>query len=411
MTLRSCVTSLALAAGLAGAADAGDWPQFRGPNRDGVSPDKGLLQTWPKGGPKLLWTAQGLGSGYSSMSLAGDRLYTLGNRDGTTYVVALERDTGREVWASPVGRAGNDTGCTPTVDGGQVFALGQHGDLVALDAQDGKRLWHKNLPKDFGGVVGGWKYCESPLVDGNKVVVTPGGKEATLVALDRNTGEPIWKCPIPIQSTDAGYASIVVARTGNVRQYVQLLNGGVAGVSDDGRFLWKYERLGPNTANIPNPVVVDGNHVFAAAGYDKGGALLRLRTDGKNVRAEELWYNPQLKNKHGGVVLVGGRLYGDADDSGHPWCADAKTGKRLWQRDRQGQGSGSASITYADGRLYVHYTNGVVALVGTSPRGYEELGSFQVPERDGNAWAHPVICDGRLYLREGSRIFCYNVKK
>jgi outer membrane protein assembly factor BamB len=410
MTPRLLVPALA-ALLVATAGPAADWPQFRGPNRDNVSKDTGLLKAWPKDGPPLAWQAKGLGGGFSSVSVAGDRIYTLGNKGGKSFVVALERDGGKVAWRAEVGRAGDYLGCTPTVDGDHVFALGQEGDLVCLDVKDGKRAWHRNLLKDFGGSCGDWRYCESPLVDGDKVIVTPGGKDATMVALDKKTGDTVWKCAIPTARTEAGYSSAVIAKVGDVRQYVQLFNGGLVGVSTDGRVLWTYEKLGPNTANIPTPVVLK-DEVLAVAGYGKGGALLKLKADGKDVSAEEVYFKSELTNKHGGIVVVGDYVYGDTDDQGHPFCAEVKTGKVKWKRERrQSKGEGSASVTSADGHLYFHYQNGVAALVEASPEGYKEVGSFTVPKTDGAAWAHPVVVGGRLYLREGDSLFCYDVRQ
>jgi outer membrane protein assembly factor BamB len=395
---------------LAPAAPSADWPQFRGPNRDDVSKETGLLKSWPTDGPSLAWQAKELGSGYSSLSVAGDRVYTLGNKDKVSKVIALERDSGKPVWSAEVGPAGGNLGCTPTVDGDRIFALGQEGDLVCLEAKDGARVWRRNLLKDFDGKYGGWHYCESPLVDGDHVIVTPGGKDATMVALDKKTGETVWKCALPLKHTEAGYSSVVVAKVGDVRHYVQLLNGGVVGVSTDGKPLWKYEKLGPNTANIPTPIILK-DEVLAVAGYGKGGALLKLTADGKDVKAEEVYFKGELSNKHGGVLVVGDYAYGDTDDQGAPFCAEVKTGKVLWKRKAdEGKGSGSASVTYADGRLYFHYQNGVVALVEASPDAYKETGSFKV-KTDGAAWAHPVVVGGRLYLREGDSLYCYNVRE
>jgi outer membrane protein assembly factor BamB len=393
---------------LASLGRAADWPQFRGPNRDDLSAEKGLLQSWPKDGPPVVWTTKGLGGGFSSVSVAGDRIYTLGNRDKKTHIVALDKATGKILWSSPVGPAGGSLGCTPTVDGGHIYALGQEGDLVCVDAK-GKRLWHRNLRKEFGGVYGGWKYCESPLIDGDRVVVTPGGKTATMVALAKKNGAVLWKCPIAIRHPEAGYASIVITEACGVRQYVQLLNGGLVGVSNDGHLLWKYERLGPNTANIPTPIIL-GDRVFASAGYGKGGALVRLKVDSKEVNAEEVYFNRQLTNKHGGVLRVGDYVYGDTDDQGRPFCAAVKTGKVQWKRDgNQGHGGGSASVTYADGLLYFHYQDGIMSLVEASPKAYHEVSWFKVPKTSGPSWAHPVVSGGRLYLREGDLLYCYDV--
>ncbi len=390
---------------------AADWPQFRGPNRDDVSKETGLLRSWPKDGPPLAWEAKGLGGGFSSVSVAGDRVYTLGNKGDKSFVVALERDGGKIAWTGEVGRAGGNLGCTPTVDGDRVYALGQEGDLVCLEVKDGSRVWNRNLLKEFGGSYGGWHYCESPLVDGGRVIVTPGGKDATVVALDKQTGETVWKCAVPAQHHEAGYSSVVVAKVGGVKQYVQLFNGGLVGVSTDGKVLWTYEKLGPNTANIPTPVVLN-DEVLAVAGYGKGGALLKLTADGDKVSAKEVYFKGELTNKHGGIVVVGDYVYGDTDDQGQPYCVEVKSGKVKWKRERrQGKGSGSASVTCADGRLYFHYENGVAALVEATPDGYKEVGSFSVPKTDGAAWAHPVVAGGRLYLREGDHLYCYDVRE
>jgi outer membrane protein assembly factor BamB len=394
--------------GFVSRAFGADWPQFRGPNRDDVSKETGLLKSWPKDGPPLVWTATGIGPGYSSVSVAGDRIYTLGNQGNKSFIRALERDTGKLLWSAEVGKAGGHLGCTPTVDGERIYALGQDGDLVCVAAADGKVLWRHNVVKEYGGQFGGWHYCESPLVDGDKLIVTPGGKDATMIALDKKSGDLVWKCAIPVKNVEAGYSSVVVAEVGRVRQYVQLLNGGVVGVKDDGTFLWKYEKLGPNTANIPTPIIL-GDHVFASAGYGKGAALLKLTAADGKVSAEEVYFKRELTNKHGGVVCVGPYVYGDTDDSGHPYCAEVKTGKVLWKKDK-GEGDGSVSVTYADGHLYFHYENGVVALVKATPERYEEVSTFRVPKTDGPSWAHPVVSGGRLFLREGDQIYCYDLR-
>ncbi len=388
---------------------AADWPQFRGPARDGVAKEKGLLQSWPDGGPPLAWTAKGLGGGYSSVSVSGDRVYTLGNKGKESHVVAVSRADGKVLWTSPVGPAGGSLGCTPTVDGGRVYALGQFGDLVCIDA-DGKKVWGRNLEKEFGGQKGGWNYCESPLVDGDRVIVTPGGPEATMVALDKATGKEVWRCPIKTRHSEAGYSSVVVATVGGIRHYVQLFNGGLVGVSLDGRVLWTFEKLGGNTANVPTPIVM-GDHIFSSIGYGRGASLLHLTAADGRITVREVYYARELTNKHGGVIQVGDYVYGDTDDSGRPYCAEVKTGKVIWKRQAEdGTGRGSASVTFADGRLYFHYDNGTVALVDPSPGGYREVGSFTPPRRGGSLWAHPVVCDGRLYVRDGESLHCYDVR-
>jgi outer membrane protein assembly factor BamB len=404
------IPAVLLIAMIAAPSRSEDWPQFRGPNRDGVSKEKGLLQSWPENGPPLEWTAKGLGSGYSTVSISGDRIYTLGNKAKETHIVALDRKNGTIVWTSPVGPAGGSLGSTPTVDGDRIYALGQMGDLVCID-KNGKRVWHRHLIEDFGGKKGGWNYCESPTIDGDRLIVTPGGPDATMVALNKVTGETIWKCPIATKSNEAGYSSVVIANVGGVKHYVQLFNGGLVGVSTDGKVLWTHEKLGRNTANVPTPIIT-GDHVFSAIGYGRGASYVKLTAEGGSVSAEEVYFQRALTNKHGGVIRVGDYVYGDTDDSGHPYCAELKTGKVMWKREDQGDGEGSASPTYADGRLYFHYQNGVVALVDPNPanKEYTEISSFRVPKRQGASWAHPVISDGRLYLREGDLLYCYDVR-
>ncbi len=387
------------------------WPQFRGPDRTGLSKDTGLLTEWPKDGPPLVWKAPGIGVGFSSVSLAGGKIFTMGDLSDSSHVFALDQQTGKILWSAKVGKPGGNyagTRCTPTVDGELLYAIGQFGDLVCLETATGKERWRKNFPKDFGGRSGGWNYTESPLVDGDKLVCTPGGKQATMVALDKRTGEPVWKCGVPGGDT-AGYSSMVVAEIGGVRQYVQLMAGGVYGIAAaDGRFLWKYDRFAGNTANVPTPIV-RGDLVFCSAGYGKGGALLKIIPNGDKFEAKELYHKTELGNRHGGVLLVGEHVYGDRDHNGFPFCAEFATGKVTWPKRDRTKGSGNAALTFADGHLYVRYNNGYVALVEANPQGYAEKGTFKIPNSDTNSWAHPVVAGGRLYLREKDVLWCYDV--
>jgi outer membrane protein assembly factor BamB len=401
------------------------WPQFRGPNRDDHSPDKGLAKAWPSEGPPLVWKAAGLGIGFSTVSIADGRVFTMGDREQqdngkgekSCFVIALNLADGKEIWSTRVGKpGGNHAGprCTPTVDGDRLYALGQFGDLVCLESATGKEVWRKNLPSDFQGTSGGWNYTESPLVDGDRLICTPGGRQHTLLALNKRTGEvvPGWKGAVP-GGSKAGYSSIVVSHGAGKRQYVQLLAEGVVGIAvEDGEFLWRYAELAKTTANVPTPIV-QGDFVFCSAGYNKGGALLRLVPDCGSVKAEVVYYNHELKNKHGGVVLVGDAVYGDRDDSGFPYCADFKTGKVSpgWTRAREAgkKGRGSAAVTFADGHLYFRYDNGFVALVPADPAGYEEKGSFKIPNSRSHSWPHPVVVGGRLYLREQDTLWVYDV--
>jgi outer membrane protein assembly factor BamB len=396
-----------------------DWPQWRGSKRDSVCTETGLLQQWPEEGPKLLWKARNLGGGYSTPSVAAGRIFGMSFRGKDEGVWALDANTGKELWWTRIadrGRIGYGEGsrCTPTVDGASLYALGVSGDLACLEVATGKICWQKSLTRDFGGrMMSGWGYSESPLVDGDVLVCTPGGKNATLVALDKHTGDVSWKAQVP-EGDGAAYSSIVVAEVGSRRLYVQLLGRGIVGVSaKDGRFLWRYNRIANGTANIPTPIVKD-NYVFCSTGYNSGSALLKLVADGVSVRAEEVYYLPGrvLQNHHGGMVLVGDYLYGGhGHKNGFPVCIKLKTGEVVWRKDR-GPGTGSAAVLYADGNLYFRYENGLMALIAATPEGYKEKSTFRLPETSGRpSWPHPVIANGHLLIRDQDVLLCYDVKQ
>jgi outer membrane protein assembly factor BamB len=399
-----------------------NWPQWRGPNRDDLSPDRGLLHQWPQGGPPLLWEAKGAGRGYASVAIAAGRLYTMGdgptiNDDKDEYLVCIDAANGKPNWKTRLGPAWNSgspnwqsSRSTPTVDGALLFALTAQGNLVCLETATGKEQWRKNLPKDLGGRKGdSWGYSESVLVDGDKVVCTPGGEKATMVALNKKTGERLWTAAVP-KDRGASHASIVIAEVANVRAYVQMTAGNVLGVrAADGGVLWTY-LIPTTTAVIPTPIV-RGDLVFVSIGYGKGGALLRqVPTAAGGVKVQEVYpLNKELSNKHGGVVCVGDYVYGDTADSGAPFCAELLTGKVRWKK--RGSGSGSASVTYADGHLYFRYANGTMVLALATPQDYKEVSSFKIPHRgERPSWSHPVVTGGKLFLREGDYILCYDVR-
>lgn len=395
-----------------------DWPMFRGADRSGVSKDTGLLKSWPEGGPPLAWKAEGLGVGFSSVSVVGDRVFTMGDEGKDCFLFGLDRAKGEKVWGLKVGKSGGNyqgPRCTPSTDGELVFALGQFGDLVCATAKDGKEVWRKSLSKDFGGKSGGWNFTESPLIDGDRLVVTPGGSTATMAVLNKKTGEAEWKGTVPGGDT-AGYASVVIANLGGVKQYLTLMaNGLVSFDAKTGKMLWRYgtdtDRFGRNTANIPTPIIKD-EYVFASAGYGRGAALLKVTKSGDEFGVEEIYWKKELNNKHGGVILVGDRLYGDQDSGGQVWCADFQTGKVLWSRkgSKGTHGRGSASLTYADGKLYIRYSDGWVVLADANADKYTELSAFQVKtDGKGQAWAHPVVAGGKLYVRELDTLYCHDV--
>lgn len=395
---------------------ASDWPQWQGPDRSNVSTETGLLQQWPPAGPKLLWTFSQAGTGYSEPAIVGDRLYTMGADQNTEYLFAIDLKTRKRLWAAAIGsRFINDWSDgprgTPTVDGELIFALGGQGNLVCVKAANGKRLWAKSMQSDLGGkMMSGWGYTESPLVDGEVVVCTPGGNQGTLAALDKKTGVVRWRSK---DFTDeAGYSSLVVSETGGIRRYVQRTGKSVSGVAaKDGRLLWRFAHTA-NTAAIPTPIVAD-NYVFSTSGYGAGCVLIRLTPNGEGIKAEQVYANKDMTNHHGGVVKVGDYIYGHSDRGG--WmCMEFTTGKVLWKEAGK---LGKGSITAADGRLYCYSENdGTVALIEASPEGWKENGRFKIPRQTklprkrGKIWTHPVVANGRLYLRDQDLIFCYQVK-
>lgn len=388
----------------------GEWAQWRGPNRDGVCNEKGLLKEWPQSGPPIVWSTTDAGKGYSSVAVADGRVITMGNRRGAEELVAFSVEDGSPLWSAPVGR-GNDCNCTPTIDGDLVFGLGRNGDLVCVEAATGREVWRKAYAQDFGGkMMSDWGYSESPLVDGDRLIVTPGGSRAMLAALNKRTGEVIWKAGTGFSG--AGYASPVISNGGGVKQYITLVGRGLVGVAaDDGRVLWQYEKIANTTANVPTPIV-KGDYVFGSSGYGDGGsALLKLERSGGGVRATEVYYkrNNELQNHHGGMILIGDYIYmGHGHNKGLPACVEMETGRIVWGPER-GPGTGSAAIVAADGNLYFRYQNGIMALIEASPRGYNMRGSFRIATVNGNSWAHPVIADKKLYLRDQKDLHCYNI--
>ena len=399
-----------------------DWSQFHGPNRDSVCRDRGLLQAWPEGGPALLWVKEGLGMAYSSVSMAGGRIITMGDRpvpggEKAQFALAFDVNTRAELWATRVGGPFKDgPRCTPTVVGDLVYVLSTEGTLFCLEAATGKIRWQKSLPEDLDGkMMSRWQYCESPLVDGDRIICTPGGPETALVALDRHTGNLIWKCTLPSLgekgADGAGYASAVVADIQGVRQVVQIMGRGVVGVdAATGKFLWGYNRIACNVANITGPVV-RGNYVFVTTAYNTGSALLEITRSGDTFGVQELYFlaGRDFQNHHGGVVLADGYLYGGrGGNSGHPTCIDLATGKICWSE--RSPSRGSASVVYADGHLIFRYDRGEVILLEATPEAMRIKGRFTPVKGQGPAWAHPAIHQGRLYLRHGDKLACYDLR-
>jgi len=402
----------ALAATLASSMlAANDWPQWRGPLRDDLSTETGLLNKWPADGPPLAWKISGVGAGFSGVSLQGDRIFTMGDGAAECFIYALNRVDGKPLWTAKVGKPGGGGGhpgprCTPTADGDRVYALGQEGDLVCVDAATGKEQWRKDLKSDFGGkMMSGWGYAESPLVDGNKVVCTPGGPSGAMIALDKKTGAVLWQAK---DFTDAAaYASMIPVAIGGVRQYIQLTGDSVAGITaDTGRLAWRAPRAG-KTAVVPTPISHE-NLVYVTSGYGIGCNLFKITATGNEFKAEEVYANKNMVNHHGGVVLVGNHLYGYSDGKG--WvCQELKTGNLAWSEKEKLE---KGSLTYADGHLYLRgEKKGTVVLIEATPEGFKETGRFEQPERsDLNSWPHPVVAGGKLYLRDQNILFCYDIQ-
>jgi outer membrane protein assembly factor BamB len=393
------------------AADS-DWPQWRGINRDGISPETGLLKEWPKQGPPLAWKATGIGAGYSGVAVVKDRIYTMGDASDASYIHALNEADGKPIWTAKIGKTGGGDGypgprCTPTVAGNLILALGQFGDLVCVEAATGKEKWRKDLVGDFDGkMMSGWGYSESPLVDGNKVIVTPGGSQGAIIALDRETGQELWRTK---EFTDpAAYSSVVIAEIAGKRQYVQLTGQSVVGVApDDGKVLWRAARKG-STAVITTPVVHD-DCVYVTSAYGVGCNMFKVTASSGQFKAEQVYANKVMANHHGGVIRLGEHVYGFSDGKG--WvCQELKTGKSVWEEKGQ---LGKGAITYADGRFYLRSEagKGTVVLLEASPKGYKEFGRFDQPDRSSrNSWPHPVIAHGKLYLRDQGTLLCYKLK-
>lgn len=403
----------------AAAVSAADWPQWRGPHRDGISQEKGLLKEWPKEGPKVAWQIDDLGDGYSTPSVARGRLFLLANKGlDDEFVKCLGAKDGKEIWSHRIGKVGNPdqkpsypaARSTPTVDGDVLFALGSDGDLACLETATGKPRWQKNIREEFSGKPGIWAYSESPLVDDDVLVCTPGGAEATMAAFDKRTGDVIWKAALA-DADEAAYASPIVVENGGVKQYVQLLQKGLVGIdAKTGALLWRYAKpVSPFNANIPTPVESEG-YIYVASAGKGGGAVKLKKTDEGTFDPVEVYFANKLPTAIGGAVKVGSFLYSTTAQA--MLCVEFETGEVKWQE----RALGAASLCYADGRLYLHGENGEVALVEPSPESYLEKGRFtppgapSEPKGMGKPWAYPVVADGRLYIRDRDTLWAFDIK-
>ena len=400
--IASAIILLALCAEIAAQA-GGNWPQWRGPNRDGISTETGLLKQWPTDGPPLVWKAAGAGNGYSSLAVANGRIYTLGLKGDREYVIAFDVATGKQAWATAHGGAyrdsrGDGPRGTPTVDGDTLYALGGNGDLSSLDAKTGKVIWTMNVLQKYGGSNLQWGISESPLVIGEKVLVNAGGPGASVIALNKKDGSLIWKS----QSDKAGYSSAMPVKINNVTQVVFFTDRRALGLDlATGKLLWEYQRASNDVANVATPVV-RGNRIFVSSDYGTGAALVEVKADGS---ASEVYFTKEMRNHHSTSILIGDYLYGFS--SGILTAMRFDTGEVAW-RDRS---VGKGSLVFADGNLYAFSENGVVGLVEATPTAYKEKGRFRIQQGSLPTWTHPIIAGGRLYLRDQDNIYAYDVRE
>ncbi len=398
-------------------ARQGHWPQWRGPNRDNRSTETGLLQQWPKEGPPLLWRVEGLGEGIGSVSVAGGRIVTTGQHDEREFLIALEEQTGQHLWTVPAGSTVPQSRLmrwlsqrTPTIDGDRLYALTNQGELLCLQARDGKELWRKNYETDFGGGRGNWGWCDYPLVDADKLICVPGGSKASIVALNKTTGKVIWQTAVP--DAVGGYAATLAFDIKGIRQYLVTLRQGLFGIAaEDGKILWKYDAF-VGTQNSITPLV-RGDEVFCGSTRSRRGiALFKLVPNGQSIVVEEQYLNTRMRgtlnNFQDTLLRIGDYVFADVRSRGFGRI-EWRSGEPTWSPQR---GRGMQALLYADNRIYVRRSDGTVTLIEPTPTEPVERGTFAIPDHERSIGAtHPVIAAGRLYLRDNDRLFCYDIRR
>lgn len=414
MTLSpSKVVALALISGIfcvpgsMRAANAPSWPQFHGPTGDNISLDTGLLKKWPEGGPELIWTADGIGEGFASVTLSGGLIYTAGNIEEKTVVTALDL-SGAIAWQAEAGAAWTKshpgTRSTPTIDGDRVYYENPHGDVFCFHAKTGQEIWQRNILTDFAGKNIKWALAESVIVDGNRVICAPFGQKASVVALDKRTGKTVWAAPPT--AGPAGYATATIVEYKGLRMILTMSGKALVGVNaENGAGLFRYEHLTKYDVNVLTPIFIDGN-VFISSGYGAGSEMVKLTFGRGKITAERAWESKEMDNHHGGVVLVDGYLYGTSN-RGNWVCYDPKNGDVKYSE----KGTGKGSLTVAEGMLYtLSEKTHVVGLVKATPDAHEIVSQFTIPDGAKDpSWAHPVVCGGRLYIRYRDRLLAYDV--
>jgi len=380
--------------------------QWRGPDRDGVYPGENLLRKWPETGPKLLWLAEGLGAGYSSPAVTSNRVYLTGMISGEGFLFAFDRE-GKLVWKSSYGpewdgsRPGART--TPTVVDDRIYLMSAEGRAVCFST-DGNKIWSINLMQEFGARNLEWGMTESLLVDGDRVFCAPGGGNVMIAALDRHSGKAIWK--IKGTGKTSGYCSPCLVKHGERRLLLTMTARSVVGIdADSGEYLWRHSHVTDYVVNANTPLYHDG-YLYTVSGYDTGGQMFELSEDGKSIK--RVWSQDTLDSQMGAAVLVDGYIYGSGHQNRGWHCLDWKTGKvRYTAREIGNKGA----IIFSDGMLYCYSERGDVALVKPNPQKFEVVSSFEIKKGSGEHWAHPVIRDGRLYIRHGNALMVYHIAK
>jgi len=385
---------------------AQDVAQWRGPARDGIYPETSLLKSWPEAGPALLWHFDELGDGHSSAAVTSNRVYTAGVINGIGYIFSFDL-TGKLLWKIPYGEEWTESWpgvrSTPLIYDGKIYLMSGFGKLVCRKADNGDLVWTVDLLKDFSAPNIKWGVTENLLIDGNKLFCTPGGADANIVALDRNTGKLIWKCAAKGEAS--AYCSPALVNHNNRKILVTHSASSIIGLdAENGKFLWSHPWPNKWSVHANTPLYHDGS-VYCASGYEQGGVQLKLSADGNSIT--ETWKNQSLDHRMGGFVLINGLIYGSDDENKAWYCVDWKTGKDVYSEKITGRGN----IIAADGMLYLYGDNGEIVLAQPKSTGFSKISSFKVPFGSAQHWAHLVIKDGRLYIRHGNSLMVYNIKK
>ncbi|MFC1764053.1 PQQ-binding-like beta-propeller repeat protein [Planctomycetota bacterium] len=405
---QTTLSLILLSALFTGTVMAADSPQFRGPNRDGKFPETGLMKSWPADGPPVAWVAKGFGQGHGSVSVVGDSIYVPGRLDdgqGYLFTVGLDGSIKDKASYGTETNEAKSPGArsTPTIDGDRAYIMSGLGVVSCLNVKSGKVLWQVDTFQKFGAPQIRWHIAESILIDGDLAICTPGGKDASLVALNKMTGATVWQTKG--LSDKSAYCSPDIIEHGGKRIVITMTAAYVVGVDvTNGEVLWTHEHETKYDIHGTTPVYADGM-VYYSAGYGSGGGMIELSADGTKVTQK--WKDMNIDCQHHGIVLLDGYLYATSQKGKKLWCLDLKTGDVMWSADEITQ----AVVEYADGMLYTYEgpQAGVVSLVKATPQGYERTGSFKFTAGNSEHWAHPTIANGRMYIRRGDTVVAYDI--